>query len=83
LVPVALVFSGSLAAAGLGAAAWLLLTIAYLPMVRLYRLSPLWSPALPLAALFYLGATLHSALAYWRGRGGAWKGRIQDARASG
>jgi hypothetical protein len=28
-------------------------------------------------AAFYLGATFHSAVAYWRGRGGMWKGRAQ------
>jgi hypothetical protein len=34
--------------------------------------------ALPLAALFYLGATMHSAVKYWNGSGGDWKGRVQD-----
>jgi hypothetical protein len=34
--------------------------------------------ALPLAALFYLGATVHSAVKYWNGSGGDWKGRVQD-----
>ncbi len=62
----------------LGAASWLLMTWAYLPMVRLYRLSPLWALSLPLAALFYMGATLHSAFKFWRGKGGEWKGRMQD-----
>jgi len=33
---------------------------------------------LPLAALFYLGATIHSAVKYWNGSGGEWKGRVQD-----
>lgn len=62
----------------LGALAWLLMALAYLPMVRFYRLSPLWALALPLIALFYMGATLHSAIMYWSGRGGKWKGRTQD-----
>lgn len=61
-----------------GAAAWLVQIGTYLPMVRFYRLSPLWALSLPAAACFYMGATLHSAVSYWRGRGGAWKGRIQD-----
>ncbi len=34
----------------------------------------------PLIALFYLSATVDSAIAYWTGRGGYWKGRIQDER---
>jgi hopene-associated glycosyltransferase HpnB len=64
----------------LGAIAWLLMGLSYLPVLRLYRLSPLWALALPLAAVFYVGATLHSAWKYWTGRGGEWKGRIQDPR---
>ena len=63
----------------IGAAAWILMSITYLPMVRFYKLPILWAVALPAIALFYAGATLHSAVQYWRGRGGAWKGRIQDA----
>jgi len=63
-------------AAGLGAFAWLLMSIAYCPIVRYYRCSPLWAPLLPLVAAFYLGATVHSAVSHWRGRGGMWKGRV-------
>jgi hopene-associated glycosyltransferase HpnB len=62
----------------MGAAAWAAMTITYSTMVRYYRLNPAWALTLPLAALFYLGATLHSAVKYWNGRGGSWKGRIQD-----
>ena len=50
------------------------------PSLRFYGCSPLWAPALPLTAAFYSGATIHSAIVYWRGRGGMWKGRVQDAR---
>lgn len=83
IAPPALALGGCNVAAGLGASAWLLMTASYLPVIRFYRLSPLWALTLPFAATFYMGATLHSAFAYWSGRGGAWKGRIQDARASG
>jgi len=62
----------------LGAAAWVGMTIAYLPMIRFYRLNPLWALTLPLAALFYMGATLYSAFQFWLGHGGEWKGRAQD-----
>jgi hopene-associated glycosyltransferase HpnB len=62
----------------LGATAWLLLMVSYLPVLRLYRLNPLWTFALPMAAAFYIGATLHSAWKYWTGHGGQWKGRVQD-----
>ena len=63
---------------GTSAAAWLLMIVSYVPVLRLYRLSPLWALALPAAAVFYVGATFHSAVKYWSGRGGQWKGRIQD-----
>ena len=62
-----------------GAAAWVLMSLAYIPALRFYRRSPLWAPLLPLIAAFYLGATVHSAVAWWRGRGGMWKGRAQAA----
>ena len=39
-----------------------------------------WALALPVAALFYLGATMHSAVKYWNGSGGDWKGRVQDVQ---
>jgi hopene-associated glycosyltransferase HpnB len=63
----------------LGAAAWLLMIIAYVPVLRFYGRSPLWAPFLPLVALFYTGATVHSAVRYWTGKGGMWKGRAQAA----
>ena len=78
LVPVLLLSSGRHWAAALGLSAWVLMTIAYWPTVRLYGLSPLWALFLPLAALFYLGATILSAFKYWTGQGGVWKGRVQD-----
>lgn len=76
LLPVALLFS---TAWPLGAIACLLMSVAYLPVVRFYGLSALWSLTLPFAATFYVLATVHSAIKYWSGRGGEWKGRAQDA----
>jgi len=58
--------------------AWVLIALSYLPMLSFYRLSPVWAPLLPLVALFYLGATIDSARRRWQGRGGEWKGRVQD-----
>jgi hopene-associated glycosyltransferase HpnB len=58
-------------------ATWALMTVTYLPTVRFYGLSPLRAPLLPLAAVFYLYATVLSAVRYWMGRGGQWKGRAQ------
>lgn len=66
-------------ARGLGIGAWLLMALSFQPMLRFYRRSPLWGPALPAIAGFYAGCTLLSAAAYWQGRGGMWKGRAQAA----
>ncbi|HET9283255.1 MAG TPA: glycosyltransferase [Candidatus Angelobacter sp.] len=79
LLPPALVFlSHSKLPVALGAAAWLLMALSFLPVLRIYRLFPLWGLALPLIAVFYMGATIRSAYKYWAGRGGEWKGRVQD-----
>lgn len=57
--------------------AWCLMSASFLPTVVFYGLSPIWSPFLPFAALFYSYSTLLSAVRYWLGRGGQWKGRAQ------
>jgi hopene-associated glycosyltransferase HpnB len=62
-----------LAVAGL--AGWGLMSVSYLPMLRLYRLSPLRAPALPLIAAMYAAMTGDSARRHHLGRGGEWKGR--------
>jgi hopene-associated glycosyltransferase HpnB len=78
IAPIALLFSTHKLALVAGAVASALMIACYAPMVRFYRLNQLWTLTLPLAALFYCGASLHSAIQYWLGRGGQWKGRTQD-----
>jgi hopene-associated glycosyltransferase HpnB len=78
-LPPLLILGGDPLAAGLGAVAWILMTIAYLPTVRFYGRTPLWAPLLPLIALFYMIATVDSSVRYFTGQGGLWKGRVQDA----
>jgi len=80
LAPPLLLLTHSRAAIFMGAAAWAAMTITYSTMVRYYRLNLAWALTLPLAALFYLVATVHSAVKYWSGTGGAWKGRVQDVQ---
>ncbi|MHA1528010.1 MAG: glycosyltransferase [Alphaproteobacteria bacterium] len=75
LAVLGLPFHGDNLTATLGAVAWMLSGLAYLPTIRLYRLAPWRALGLPLAALLYGAMTLSSAVAHWRGRGGAWKGR--------
>jgi hypothetical protein len=60
-----------------GALAWWLMALSFQPILRAYRLSPLWGLMLPLIGALYAGFTLQSGVAYWRGRGGMWKGRAQ------
>ena len=81
-VPLLLVFSGNKPLVALGLVSWLLMAVAYLPMVGFYELNPLWSLTLPFGACFYLAATMDSALKFWAGRGGEWKGRAQDTVSS-
>jgi hopene-associated glycosyltransferase HpnB len=61
VVPPALAATGSL----VGGAAWLAMTLAYVPAVRAYRQPLLLAATLPLAGLLYAGMTLDSAI---RGR---------------
>jgi len=79
LAPTVLLLTRDPLAILLGLAAWMLMSLSYLPMLRFYQRSPGWAPLLPLIALFYMGATVDSALRYWTGKGGEWKGRVQDS----
>ncbi len=60
----------------LAALAWAALALAFQPTLRRYGSSPLWGLALPGIALFYLGATVASAVRQHSGRGGGWKERV-------
>jgi hopene-associated glycosyltransferase HpnB len=82
LAPPLLVLTGVPAVVALGAAAWMLMIGCYLPMIRFYRLPSGYALLLPAVALFYAGATVHSAVQYAAGRGGRWKGRAQDVRCA-
>ena len=82
LLPVALTLAPSASVWFPALLAWCLMTASFLPTITFYRLSPLWSPLLPLAALFYSYATLLSAIRYWQGQGAQWKGRSQAPQDS-
>jgi len=60
-----------------GAAAWLVMALTFQPMLRFYHRSPLWGLVLPLIGAAYTVFTIQSAVDFWRGRGGLWKGRAQ------
>jgi hopene-associated glycosyltransferase HpnB len=76
LLPLLLLLRGGKVAL-IGGLAWLVMALLYVPILRFYRLTLLWAPLLPAAALVYLAATIDSAWRYWQGRGGEWKGRVQ------
>jgi len=78
LAPVLLALVGHGLAQMLGLLAWAIMAIAFQPILRFYRLSPLWGPFLPAIALAYMAFTLDSAYQYGRKRGGIWKGRVQS-----
>jgi len=69
-------------AAGAGLAGWALMSLSYLPMLRLYRLSPLRAPGLPLIALLYAAMTADSARRHYAGRGAEWRGRTNQTRTN-
>jgi hopene-associated glycosyltransferase HpnB len=72
-------FPAALAAAA-GLAGWALMSLTYLPILRLYRLSPLRAPGLPLIAVLYAAMTVDSARRHYFGGGAEWKGRTDLAR---
>jgi len=67
-------------AACAGLAGWALMSLTYLPVLRLYRLSPLRAPGLPLIAMLYAAMTVDSARRHYAGRGAEWKGRTDRTR---
>jgi hypothetical protein len=82
LAPPLLALSSQPIAMWCGGLAWLGMSIAFLPTVRAYEASRVIAPLLPLIALFYVAATVASAVLFWRGRGGYWKGRVQAPPAA-
>jgi len=67
---------GSYLVSALGFIAWSLAMMDYYPTLKRYQKPLFWVLFLPLSATFYTAMTVSSALNHWRGKGGAWKGRI-------
>jgi hopene-associated glycosyltransferase HpnB len=72
--------AAAVAAAAAGLAGWALMSLSYLPMLRVYRLSPLRAPGLPLIALLYAAMTADSARRHYAGAGAQWRGRTNRTR---
>ncbi len=75
LAPPFVALFGGGAARWLGVAAWVAESGSYVPTLRRFGASPLWAPLLPVIALFYMAATIGSALRHAFGRGVVWKSR--------
>lgn len=73
--------TGNQLIATIGLTAWILMSLAYWPTVRFYRCSPVFAVSLPFISLLYTLMTVDSALRYWQGRGGAWKGRVYPSQS--
>ena len=65
-----------------GWVAWAIMAVTFVPTLRRFGLSLAWAPLLPAIALFYMAATLGSALDHHRGRGVVWKNRAYTETAS-
>src|SRR6266568_1989305 len=68
--------AGAAWCAGAGVAGWATIALTYLPVLRLYGLSPLRALGLPAAAALYAAMTVSSAWRHHAGRGGEWTGRM-------
>jgi hopene-associated glycosyltransferase HpnB len=75
IAPVAAILSAPFFLWGL--TTYFLMALSFQPMLKFYRVSPLWGFALPAIGAAYTLFTVQSAVQMWRGRGGLWKGRAQ------
>ncbi|HEY0718824.1 MAG TPA: glycosyltransferase, partial [Streptosporangiaceae bacterium] len=69
--------TGPVLCAAAGLTGWVIMAGSFLPMLRLYRLSPWRAPLLPGVAVLYAVMTADSARQHYAGRGGKWKGRVE------
>jgi hopene-associated glycosyltransferase HpnB len=77
------IFTSNWLVAACGLFGWLLMSLAYFPTIRFYKCSPVFTFCLPLIGFLYTLMTFDSALRYWQGRGGAWKGRVYQQQQGG
>jgi len=75
LVTIARSVPGGILLIGAAGAAWTLLSLSFVPILR-HQGSRAWlAPCLPVAGVLYTAMTVSSAMRHWTGRGGVWKGR--------
>jgi len=76
LLPPVLAIASHGVTRGIAFETWLLMAVAYQPSLSRYGLARWWSLLLPFVALYYMAATLDSALRHFTGQGGGWKNRV-------
>jgi hopene-associated glycosyltransferase HpnB len=59
----------------IGLLTYAIAVLSFFPTLERYRQPRVFALALPLIALFYMAATIASAVNYWRGTGAQWKSR--------
>lgn len=75
-------FTGFSWEAGLGVAIWAIAALTYFPTLDRYQVPRLFAVALPAIALFYMAATIGSAINYYCGSGAKWKSRAYSGTNS-
>ncbi|MDP9082830.1 MAG: glycosyltransferase [Pseudomonadota bacterium] len=75
IVPVGAILFGHGWTRVAGLAAYCLAVASFIPTLIRYQRRKLWSLLLPLIAIFYMAATVNSALNRWTGSGTEWKNR--------
>lgn len=78
----ATLFTGFSWQAGLGVAIWAIAAITYFPTLDRYKVPRLFAATLPVIALFYMAATIGSAVNYYCGTGAKWKNRAYSGTKS-
>jgi hopene-associated glycosyltransferase HpnB len=59
--------------------AWALMSVSHMPTLRLYGLRAWRAPLLSAVMMLYGAMTFDSARRHYQGRGGRWKGRVEEA----
>lgn len=77
LAPPLLVLLGEPLARAASFDAYILMVAVFMPSLRYYGVSRFYAFALPGIAACYTWFTIKSALKFWKGEGGLWKGRLQ------
>ena len=74
--PVVMVLSSNLLVRSLALAAFVIMFLTYVPILRFYNRSWVLTLCLPLVAAIFLAMTWTSAIRYWQGERTRWKGRV-------